>query len=64
MTIKIHPSLLNFIRPSDHSTFSPSSMDRIITCPYSVEPSKSIPNVSSSYAEEGTMAHSVCEALY
>lgn len=64
MTIKIHNDLLNFVRPSDHSTYSPSSMDRILACPFSVEKSKYIPNVESIYAAEGTLAHSVGESLF
>lgn len=62
--LKIHESILNFVRPSDHSTFSPSSMDRIIACPYSVSKSVGVPSTSSVYSEEGTLAHSVCEALF
>lgn len=62
--MKIKDTFLHFVRPSEHSIYSPSSMDRIIACPYSVEPSKNIPNISSVYAEEGTLAHAVSEALF
>lgn len=63
-TLGIHPDLLNFVRPSPHSTFSPSSADRWLACSYSVEVSKDIPSESSKYSEEGTVAHSVCEAFF
>lgn len=62
--MKIHSNLLNFIRPSEHSTFSPSSMGRIIACPFSVKASEKIPQETSVYAEEGTLCHSVCEAQF
>lgn len=44
-----------------HSKFSPSQLTRIITCPGSVIDTQDIPRKSSSYAEEGTMLHSVVE---
>lgn len=62
--ITIHEALLNFVRPSDHSTFSPSSTDRWMACPYSIKASEGIPSESSVYSEEGTLCHSVCEALF
>lgn len=62
--MKIHSALQGFVRPSDHSTFSPSSMDRIVACPYSVRATIDIPSMSSKYADEGTLAHSVCEAVF
>ena len=62
--IKIHPNLTGFVRPSEHSTYSPSSMDRIIGCPASIRLTKDIPNETTSYAEEGTLAHSYCEELF
>ena len=40
-----------------HSKIGASSMSRWIKCPGSVRLSKDIPNVSSPYAEEGTLAH-------
>ena len=64
MIVKIHNDLLNFVRPSAHSTFSPSASDRWMECPFSIEATKNIPNETSKYAEEGTLAHSVCEAEF
>jgi hypothetical protein len=63
-TFGIHADLLNFVRPSPHSTFSPSGADRWLSCSYSVNASKGIPEESSKYSEEGTVAHSVCEAFF
>jgi hypothetical protein len=62
--LEIHNDLLNFVRPSPHSKFSPSAADRWMTCHYSIDASKDIPEETSSYAEEGTLAHSVCEAVF
>jgi hypothetical protein len=62
--IKIHDTLKSFVRPSPHSTFSPSAADRWFGCAYSINATKNIPNESSKYAEEGTLAHSVCEAVF
>lgn len=42
-----------------HSPIGASSMERWANCPGSVRLSKDIPNVSSSYAEEGTYAHTL-----
>lgn len=64
MTIKINENLLNFVRPSPHSTFSPSSTERWMACPYSINATRGIPEQTSIWAEEGTLAHSVCEALF
>jgi hypothetical protein len=65
MTVKIDNTLKNFVRPSPHSTFSPSASDRWLGgCAYSVNAVKNIPEESSKYAEEGTLAHSVCEAVF
>jgi len=62
---RIHEGLLTFKRPSDHSTFSPSSAERWLGgCAYSLQASKDIPNETSTYSEEGTVAHSVCEAVF
>lgn len=55
---------LNFVRPSDHSKYSPSSADRWLKtgCPASINLCKDIPpGETSKYAEEGTMAHELCE---
>ena len=60
--LKISPILKRFVRPSDHSTFSPSSGERWMTCPYSIGATKDIPEgPPSKYAAEGTEAHQVCE---
>lgn len=64
MTIQISNNLLNFIRPSEHSVYSPSATDRWVACPFSVKFTKDIPEQTSSYAEEGTLAHSVAEAKF
>jgi len=66
LTVKINPAFISFVRPSDHSIFSPSAADRWIlgSCPFSVNYCKDIPNESSKYSEEGTLAHSLCEALF
>ena len=47
--------------PNKHALISPSACGRIGYCPASVMLSKDIPNESSSYAEEGTAAHRLCE---
>lgn len=60
----ISPALINFVRPSPHSTFSPSAADRWLNCPYSINACKGIPEEKSKYSEEGTLAHSLCEALF
>jgi hypothetical protein len=64
--IQIHNDFLRFKRPSDHSLFSPSSADRWLEtgCSFSVNFAKDIPNLSSKYSLEGTLAHSVCEAVF
>jgi hypothetical protein len=64
MTLKIHTGLTGFIRPSPHSTFSPSGADRWLACAYSVNASKGIPEEDSIYSIEGTIAHSFCEAVF
>lgn len=61
---RIHPNLVNFVRPSPHSTFSPSAAERWMQCGYSIAASKDIPEEKSKYSDEGTLAHSVCEAVF
>jgi hypothetical protein len=61
---KIHPSLLNFVRPSAHSTFSPSAADAWLACHYRKNAIVDIPEETSIYAEQGTLAHTVCEATF
>jgi len=63
-TLMVHPLLENFKRPTPHSIFSPSAGDRWMSCPYSIDATKGIPEETSKYAEEGTLAHSVCEAVF
>jgi len=57
--------LINFVRPSEHSKYSPSAAERWLEtgCPASIRLEEPIPNTSSKYAEEGTLAHSYCEAV-
>ena len=66
--MKIHQDLLHFKRPSDHSKYSPSASDRWYLedgkgCAFSVEFAEHIPNIDTVYSKEGTLAHSVCEAV-
>lgn len=63
MTIQIHPDLVNFQRPSPHSTFSPSASDRwsIEACPFSIKYCENIPEETSVYAAEGSLAHLIAE---
>lgn len=44
---------------TQHAKYSPSKLARIIACPGSVKLSESMPEESSSYADEGTMLHNV-----
>lgn len=45
------------IEPSEHAKLSASSAERWLSCPGSVALSEGLPNVSSSYAAQGTAAH-------
>lgn len=47
----------------EHAVFSPSSAKRWMTCPGSVALSVGVPDESSPYADEGTKAHKLFEAL-
>ena len=47
------------ITPSEHAELSASSAERWLTCPGSVALSRGLPNVSSSFAAQGTAAHYV-----
>lgn len=49
--------------PEDHAKLSPSAADRWFTCPGSVVLSQGMPERSSEFAEEGTLAHSVAESM-
>lgn len=66
LAIQIHPNFLEFVRPSPHSTYSPSAADRWLRsgCSASIRLSAGIPEETSEYSEEGTFAHSVCEAVF
>ena len=45
----------------EHTPMSPSSFHRIITCPASFRLEQEFPPSTSEYAEEGTLAHELCE---
>lgn len=47
--------------PTKHAVLSASAADRWINCPGSVMATKDLPYSTSVYAEEGTLAHSLCE---
>ena len=64
MTVKLSQELVSFVRPSEHSTFSPSGTDRWVACPASIQLSEGIPDETSKYAIEGTLAHKVCEDYF
>ena len=49
--------------PSRHALLGPSSSERWLTCPPSARLEEQFPNTTSPYAEEGTQAHALCEAL-
>ena len=46
---------------SGHALLSPSSAHRWLNCPLAPRLEETLPNKSSIYADEGTLAHSVCE---
>lgn len=64
MTVQLSHELVNFVRPSEHSRFSPSGTDRWVNCPASIRLSDPIPDETSKWAAEGTTAHTVCEDLF
>jgi hypothetical protein len=64
MLIQLTKQLTQFVRPSDHSVFSPSAAEQWMMCPARRDLIKNIPSETSKYAEEGTLAHSVCEAVF
>lgn len=47
--------------PSKHAVLGASSAERWLNCTASVKASLDIPSKTSSYAEEGTVAHELCE---
>lgn len=61
---QIHEQLLNFVRPSEHSKYSPSSTDRLLACPASIKMTENIPEQKSTAADEGTLAHTVAEMYF
>lgn len=61
--MKTFDEFLSFVRPSDHSKYSPSAAERWMECPGSIQASEGIPEETSKYAELGTLAHSYCEAM-
>lgn len=64
--IKILPQFFTFVKPQAHSPYSPSSLERWhkSACPPSVRLSEGIVLPSSIYADEGTLAHELIEAVY
>lgn len=44
-----------------HALLASSAAERWINCPGSVNLTKDMPDTSSTYAKEGTLAHSICE---
>lgn len=46
---------------TSHAYLSPSSSERWINCPPSMKLSEEFQEEASSYAKEGTEAHSLCE---
>ena len=48
---------------SAHALLSPSSASRWLNCPLAPRLEAELPNKSSVYAEEGTLAHNVCELI-
>ena len=47
--------------PEVHALLSASAAERWMNCPGSVAATKDLPSSTSVYAEEGTLAHSLCE---
>lgn len=64
--IKILPQFFTFKKPSEHSPYGPSSLERWhkTACPASIKMSEGIHLPDNKYAEEGTLAHELGEALY
>lgn len=48
---------------SGHAKLSPSSASRWMACTKSPDLESNFPNTTSSFAEEGTLAHSICEDM-
>ena len=54
---------LKRLKDKGHTVASPSSLYRLMRCPSSAVLNKYVPEKSSSYAEEGTLFHSVMEYI-
>lgn len=63
-TLRINPALINFKRPSPHSKYSPSAVDQWMNCGARTRLVQGIPEERNEYSDEGTLAHSVCEATF
>jgi hypothetical protein len=48
-------------KPDEHSEVGPSSLDRVLVCPGSVQLSRGLPDTASAFADEGTFAHHISE---
>jgi hypothetical protein len=64
--VQLHHDFINFKRPTPHSKFSPSAADRWLStgCSFAVNFCQGIPEEKTSYSEEGTLAHTLCEAIF
>jgi len=51
------------VKHASHTLLSPSSSHRWLNCPGSVQLTKDLPEETSSFADEGTLAHDVHEAI-
>jgi len=60
---KSFDDFLKFVKPAPHAKYGPSGADRWMACPATIQFSEGIVEERSKYAEEGTLAHSYCEAL-
>jgi hypothetical protein len=62
--VTLSQDFIKFVRPADHSTYSPSAAEQWFNCPARNRLTQGIPNEESVYSREGTLAHSACEALF
>ena len=51
-------------KDAPRGNFNASSIDRTMGCPGSVKQCEDIPAISTTYSNEGQLAHAVCEAVY
>ena len=49
--------------PESHATVSPSASKKWLVCTKSVQMESLVPNQDTTYTQEGTLAHSICEKL-